>query len=84
VVREKIANPLGKWLMGHREEVEAAIKKDGAVKLTINSLDNLGAVDAAGKPLNEPVLTKADVAAPSNDNAATPPKTTFKRAAPKA
>ncbi len=38
VVREKIGNPLGEWLMGNKEKVLAFVAENGPAKLIINSL----------------------------------------------
>lgn len=63
VVREKVSNPFGKWLMGNKEKVLAFIAQHGAAKVVISSLEKgadlqLVAVEAAPA-----------VAASSNDNA---------------
>jgi ATP-dependent Clp protease ATP-binding subunit ClpC len=38
VVREKISNPLGKWLMAHKDEVMAFAAENGGAKIVINNL----------------------------------------------
>lgn len=54
-VRENVANPLGKWLMAHREEVEKFVAENGSATITI---------DALGKDFN-PKITKGPDSAPS-------------------
>ena len=38
VIREQIANPLGKWLMANKEELLAFVAKNGATKLVIDKV----------------------------------------------
>lgn len=56
-VRENISNPLGKWLMAHKEEVEKFVEQNGSAKITIDSLTAF-----------EPKLTVGDPPVPVNDN----------------
>ncbi|MBI3440974.1 MAG: ATP-dependent Clp protease ATP-binding subunit, partial [Proteobacteria bacterium] len=66
VVRRKIQNPLGKWLMANKEKVLAFVAEHGAAKLLVNSLSNF-----------EPKLEKVEAAVEtkvSNDNVVTLPK----------
>jgi len=59
VVREKIANKFGKWLIGNREKVLAFIAENGPSKIMVDSVDNF-----------EPKLMKIEaVADVANDNA---------------
>ena len=60
VVREKVANPFGKWLMANKEKVAAFVAEHGGVKIVIDSLSAF-----------EPRLEKA-TAAVSNDNSQKP------------
>lgn len=66
VVREKVSNPFGKWLMGNKEKIIAFIAEHGAAKVVISSLDKLV----------EPKLVAVEVALAatviSNDNAEKP------------
>lgn len=41
VLKEQVSNPLGKWLMLNREDVEAFLAKEGKAKLVIRSLEKL-------------------------------------------
>lgn len=61
VVREKIANPFGKWLMAHRAEVEAFIAENGAAKIVVDNVD-------AFEPKIVSAVATTD-AAVANDNA---------------
>jgi ATP-dependent Clp protease ATP-binding subunit ClpC len=81
VVREKISNPLGKWLMGNREEIDAFVEKNGSAKLVIESLDET----EDGRPAINPKIVKADEKpAVSNDNAVAAQKATTAPAAKQA
>lgn len=60
VIREKIANPLGKWMMGHKDELAAFAAANGGAKLYINAL---GAdFKPEIKPVQEPALRAAPAA----------------------
>ncbi|MDP2205448.1 MAG: ATP-dependent Clp protease ATP-binding subunit [Alphaproteobacteria bacterium] len=62
-IREKIANPLGKWLMGNKEELAKFAAANGGAKLVIN------AMGADFKPEIKPVKEPALIAAPAaNDD----------------
>ena len=64
VVREKIANPIGKWLMGNKVELAKFAAENGGAKLVIKSLD------AGFQPEMAPGKEPALIAAPaSNDDA---------------
>ncbi len=75
VIREKLANPLGKWLMGHKEEVAQFIKDNGATSLVI---EKIGKSDFSVKM----AATAPAIAAPVNDNKNVPVKAN-KPASPK-
>ncbi len=68
VVREKVANPLGKWVMLHREEIEAFVKKEGKATLVIDSIDNFAPKMVKTAPAND---NKAAAKAPVRKAAAT-------------
>ncbi|HYD18403.1 MAG TPA: AAA family ATPase, partial [Patescibacteria group bacterium] len=75
VVREKISNPLGKWLMANKEQIADFVAKNGPAKIIINELPT------KENPFN-PQLVSATVSAEvSNDNktAATPAATHRKK-----
>lgn len=58
VVREKIANPFGKWLMANKEKVLAFVAENGATKVVVDSLMGFN-----------PKLVKAEAeVAVANDN----------------
>ncbi len=84
VVREKIGNPLGEWLMGNKEKVLAFVAENGPAKLIINSLPKkLG--DDLDVSLNVASATPAltATAAATNDNKGNkPPKRTKRTANP--
>lgn len=64
VIREKIANPLGKWLMGNKPELAKFVAENGGAKLVIRSLG------ADFKPEMVSTKTPELVAAPAaNDDA---------------
>lgn len=64
VIREKIANPLGKWLMGNKAELAKFATENGGAKLVIKSLGADFKPELA--PAKEPVLIAAPAA---NDDA---------------
>ncbi|MFN7114640.1 MAG: AAA family ATPase [Alphaproteobacteria bacterium] len=64
VIREKIANPLGKWLMGHKEELATFAAANGGAKLVISALGTDFKLEM--KPVKEPELVAAPAA---NDDA---------------
>lgn len=69
VIREKIANPLGKWLMGNKEELAKFAAANGGAKLVISAL---GAdFKPEMKPGKEPELVAAPAA---NDDAGKKPR----------
>jgi ATP-dependent Clp protease ATP-binding subunit ClpA len=72
VVREKISNPLGKWLMGNKEELLAFISENGGAKIVINTIG--GAF--------KPEIAKLASTAPSNDNGGSVAKAKKQASAP--
>jgi ATP-dependent Clp protease ATP-binding subunit ClpC len=69
VIREKIANPLGKWLMGHKEELATFAAANGGAKLVISALGTDFKLEM--KPVKEPELVAAPAA---NDDAGKKPR----------
>lgn len=59
VVREKIQNPLAKWLLGNKEKLAAFVAANGSAKLVIDSLETF-----------EPKMVPGNAPAPAatNDN----------------
>ncbi len=67
VIREQIANPLGKWLMANKEELAAFVAKNGPTKLVIDkvgaefapqiekAVSNNNTAEAAAKPVRKKV-----------------------------
>jgi len=67
VVREKIANPLGEWLMGNKDKVLAFVAEHGPAKLVISSLPKkLG--DDLDVQLTSAAPALAATASATNDN----------------
>lgn len=76
VIREKVANPLGKWLMGNKAELAKFAAENGGAKLVIKS------IGADFKPEMAPVQEPALVAAPAaNDDAKKPARKPRKKSA---
>ena len=73
VVREQIANPLGKWLMGNKEDLLAFVAKNGGARLVI---DQVGAAFA-------PRIEKPAAAPASTNDNKLPKAKTAKARAPK-
>jgi ATP-dependent Clp protease ATP-binding subunit ClpC len=69
VIREKIANPLGKWLMGNKEELAKFAAANGGAKLVISALGTDFKPEM--KPGKEPELVAAPAA---NDDAGKKPR----------
>jgi len=75
VIREKIANPLGKWLMGNKAELAKFAAENGGAKLVIKS------IGADFKPELVSAKEPALVAAPAaNDDAKKPARKPRKKA----
>lgn len=73
VVREKISNPLGKWLMANKENIAEFVEKNGPAKIVINKLPTkesgfepeLVATTVTAEVSND---NKAQAAAPAKKN----------------
>ncbi|MBU6475877.1 MAG: AAA family ATPase, partial [Alphaproteobacteria bacterium] len=72
VIREKVINPLTKWIMENRAEVEKASQAGGA-KIVITSLE----MNALRRYVTPPTLAKNDATA--NDNKTAAKKTAIKK-----
>lgn len=67
VVREKIANPLGKWLMANKDKIAEFVKENGKSKIVI---DKLPSKEVPFEP--KLVAVAPEAVTVSNDNAAAP------------
>ena len=67
VVREKIANPLGKWLMANKDRIADFVKENGPTKIMIDELHEPG-----GVPFTPELVAAGETvtAAATNDNKA--------------
>ncbi|MBI1215057.1 MAG: AAA domain-containing protein [Alphaproteobacteria bacterium] len=68
VIREKIANPFGKWMMANKEEVLKFAAENGGAKIVLNSLDEFKPKLVAAAPAAPTAAAKT-----SNDNTAKKP-----------
>jgi ATP-dependent Clp protease ATP-binding subunit ClpA len=70
VLKEQVQNPLGKWMMLNRGDVEAFLAREGAAKLVISKLEELD----GNRYKVTPELLKATAPAPANDDRPAPAK----------
>jgi ATP-dependent Clp protease ATP-binding subunit ClpA len=61
VVREKIANPIGKWVMAHKAELQDFVQQHGGAKLYVAALGDLPKIL---RPDEQPTVA----ATPANDD----------------
>lgn len=73
VVREKVSNPLGKWLMANKERIADFVKENGSAKIIINKLPSKDV------PFEPELVVNTQAVTVSNDNAAATPAAATKK-----